>query len=212
MPTHSEEVFEKFLTANNIVFEKIEETVNQKGARRPDYLVKLPDAKLMFEVKELNEDPNFGVQNPAHPNIRSHSGTPGNHIRDRINSSKKQVQFGANQGIPSVLLVYNNLDPVFQLFGTDEFDFRTAMYGEFTILIDKHSSESSEMFQGRKNELQESKNTSFSAVGHICDRGGVATVTLYENIYSKVQLPFDLLPPCFAVKRFEVKNDPLTFS
>jgi hypothetical protein len=43
-----------------------------------------------------------------------------------------KVQYGAKQGIPSVLLVYNNLDPL-HLFGTEDHDFIAAMYGEYTL-------------------------------------------------------------------------------
>lgn len=209
--TRSEEIFEQFLAANFIAFERIEETVNQRGAHRPDYLVELPNLKLVFEVKELTDDASSRAKGTSQPNVALRGRTIGDQIRDRINRLKKQVQFGANQGIPSILLVYNNVDPL-QLTGTDELDFRTAMYGELTILIDKLNRESSEMFQGRKNALQETKNTSFSAVGHLCDRGGTPTVTLYENIYSRVPIPFDLLPPCFVARRFQVNDEPLAFS
>jgi hypothetical protein len=101
---------------------------------------------------------------------------------------------------------------VFQLSGTDDLDFRTAMYGELTMLIDKSTRETSDMFQGRKNKLQESKNTSFGAVGRLTDRGGKLTVTLFENVHSKVKVPYDLLPFCFEVKRIEISNEPLTFN
>lgn len=60
--------------------------------------------------------------------------------------------------------------------------------------------------------MQESKNTSFSAVGHLCDRGGKTTVTLWENAYAKVKIPFDQLPPSFTVRTVEINNAPLTFS
>ncbi len=55
MKTKSEEIFENFLNLNNLPFEKIEE-VSTKGAHRPDYLVTVGNAKLMFEVKELTEN------------------------------------------------------------------------------------------------------------------------------------------------------------
>jgi hypothetical protein len=86
------------------------------------------------------------------------------------------------------------------------------MYGELTMLIDKQAQERSEFFHGRKNEMQESKNTSFSAVGRLCSRGGRTTVTLWENAYAKVNIPFEQLPPCFAVLRVEIDSDPLFFS
>ena len=52
----------------------------------------------------------------------------GDHIRSKIAEARRQVQYGAKQGIPSVLLVYNNLDPI-HLFGTEDQDFISAMYG-----------------------------------------------------------------------------------
>jgi hypothetical protein len=212
MKTKSEEVFESFLTLNNIPFQKIEE-VKEKASYRPDYLLEFGDLRLVVEVKELAEDDNFGVvKDPLRPDIRSYSGTPGDHVRKRIRGSKKQIQYGANQGIPSILLIYNNIDPVFQRFGTEDFDFKTAMYGELTLLIDRNTRETSDFFQGRNNELQESKNTSFGAVGRLADRGGKQTVTLFENVYSKVKVPYELLPACFEVIRVEMSKEPLSFA
>jgi hypothetical protein len=209
MRTKSEEVFEKFLDDNNLTFEKIEEDTTP----RPDYLVSVGNTKIIFELKELAEDENFGVvKDPAHPHIKSNSRTLGDHVRRRIESSKKQIQYGAKQGIPSVLLIYNNLDPVFQAFGTEAMDFRAAMYGEPTIIIDLSTRQSSEMFNGDNQLLQERKNTSFSAVGHLCDLRGSITVTLFENVFAKVTVPYDQLPPCFEVRRIEVSTEPLSFT
>jgi hypothetical protein len=209
MRTKSEELFEKFLDDNNLAFEKIKEDTTP----RPDYLVSVGNTKIIFELKELAEDDNFGVVKDAdYPHIKSYSRTVGDHVRRRIESSKKQIQYGAKQGIPSVLLIYNNLDPVFQTFGTEPMDFTAAMYGEFTIMIDRSTRQSSEMFNGKNQLLQERKNTSFSAVGHLCDRGGSTTVTLFENVFSKVKAPYDQLPPCFEVRRVEVSTEPLSFA
>jgi hypothetical protein len=208
MRTRSEQIFEDFLKAHIVPFEKIEEDTTP----RPDYLVSIGDTKLIFELKELTEDEKFGVVDPAHPHIRSFSGTIGEHVRRRITGSKKQIQYGARQGIPSVLLIYNNLDRVFQAFGTDDSDFIAAMYGEFTIAIDKDTRKASEMFNGKNQSFQQAKNTSFSAVGRLCDRGGETTVTLFENIFALVKAPIEQLPPCFAVRRAEVSTEPLSFA
>lgn len=206
MKTKSEALFERFLEANHVLFEKIEEATSP----RPDYLVSIADLKLVFELKELAEDENFGVvADPAYPHIKTHSRTLGDHVRRRIEGSKKQIQYGAKQGLPSVLLIYNNLDPVFQMFGTEDMDFTTAMYGEMTVLLNKNTREASEMFNGKNQLLQKNKNTSFSAVGRLCDRGGEMTVTLFENVFSAVQLPYALLPPCFGAKRVNVLDEPL---
>jgi hypothetical protein len=57
--------------------------------------------------------------------------------------------------------------------------------------------------------LQESKNTSFSAVGHLRDSSGKTTVTLYENVFAKVKIPYDQLPTCFEVPRIDVSRNPV---
>jgi len=210
MKTKSEQLFEDFLTANNIQFEKIEE-IKEKAARRPDYFLHIGNLQLIFELKELAEDENVGVvKDPAHPHIKSHSRTLGDHVRRRIESSRKQIQYGAKQGVPSVLLIYNDVDPVFQMFGTESMDFISAMYGEPTILLNKETRAEYEMFSGKGQMIQEQRNTSFSAVGHLCDRGGTTTVTLFENVFAKVKIPYNLLPPCFDVQRIGVSTEPLT--
>jgi len=212
MKTKSEGLFEGFLASNNLPFEKIKEETTP-GAFRPDYSVSVGGTKIIFEIKELTEDGNFGVvKDPTYPHIKSSSRTVGDHIRRRIESSKKQIQFGANQGVPSILLIYNDIDPVFQDFGTEPMDFTAAMYGAYTIVIDRESRAASDLFNGKSQMLQESKNTSFSAVGQLCDRGGKTTVTLYENVFAKVKVPYTQLPICFNVRRIDVSTDPLILS
>ena len=102
-----------------------------------------------------------------------------------------------------------HVDPVFQIFGTEQMDFIAAMYGEHTVLLNRQTGTTSEVFNGKDRMLQRQKNTSFSAVGHLCDRGGTTTVTLFENVFAKAKIPYDLLPLCFDVTRIEVSSDPM---
>ena len=208
MKTKSESLFEVFLAANSLPFEKIKE---EENTHTPDYRVSVGGSDIIFEIKELEEDENFGVvKNAAFPQVKNSSRTMGEHVRKRIESSRKQIQFGAKQGIPSILLIYNNIDQVFHDFGTEPLDFTAAMYGTYTILLNRENRTASDLFNGKDQMLQESKNTSFSAVGHLCDRGGKTTVTLYENVFAKVKVPYDELPACFDVRRIEVSTDPLS--
>ena len=212
MKTKSEEVFESFLTLNNIPFKRIEE-VQESGSRRPDYSVQVGNCELIFEVKELVEDEKFGiVSDPLHPDIKLSSRTVGKHVRRAIARARKQIQWGARQGIPSILLIYNSLDPVFQDFGTADLDFISAMYGEPTVEFDRSTRKTSEPYNGRNDSLQESKNTSFSAVGRLAEKSGKVTVTLFENVFAEPKLPYDQLPPCIEVRRVEVSRDPLSFA
>lgn len=206
--TKSEEIFESFLKANGIRFNIIEEA----ETRRPDFQVYVGDSQIIFEVKELAEDKDFGVaidsENPD--SGTSWSGVVGSHIGRRIDGSRRQIQYGAKQGIPSVLLIYNNLDTVFQMAYTSDHDFTAAMYGELTVLVDKSSGiVASELFHGRNGLLRRDKNRSFSAVGRLCDRGGKTTVDLFENVFAAYKLPFAEMPPCLHVVRVEIDDSPM---
>jgi hypothetical protein len=195
MRTISETVFESFLTENGLPFGKIPE-MPERATRTPDYLVTIGEAKVVFEVKELFEDENFKTGPVLNRII-------GDHVRRRISAARKQVQFGAKQGIPSVLLVYNNLDPIFQ-WGTEDHDFTSAMYGADTLTLDRDTKEILDRVHGKDDFLKEQRNTSFSAVGRLSPLGGKWKVTLFENVFAKVKLPFDALPPCIEIKRVTI--------
>ena len=191
MKTTSEVQFEKFLRDNWLAFDRVKEQTTP----RPDYLVQIGDAKVLFEVKEISEDENFTTGA-----MRVHRRTLGDHVRAKIGEARQQMQYGGRQGIPSALVVYNNLDP-FHLFGTEDQDFITAMYGQYTLLLDPEIMKIVHRFHGRNKSLGEAKNTSFSAVGRLRPVRGKLQVTLFENAFAKVKMPFDSLPACFDVKR-----------
>lgn len=199
--TSSEEAFESFLADNNLAFERIVE----ENSARPDYLVEAGELRLMFEVKELAEDSNFrAIDDLSSPVIRVHSRIVGQHVRKKIHDARKQIQFAVRQGFPAILLLYNNLDPL-HLFGTEDHDFLHGMYGELTLLISKRTGQvEGEPFYGRNQSVSALKNTSFSAVGRLAPISGKMTVTLFENAFAKVRLPYEQLPPCFEVKRVEI--------
>ena len=130
----------------------------------------------------------------------------------QIDGSKKQVQYGAKQGVPSIPLIYNNIDPVFQMFGTEDMDFTAAMYGEYAILLNRDTKGASDWFNGKNQSLQQHKNTPFSGVGRLSDRAGKATVTLFENVFCKEKVPYEKLPSCFEVRRVEVSSELSSFA
>ena len=194
MKTTSELQFEKFLAENRLPFERVKE----QKTPRPDYLLQIGDTKILFEVKEISQDENFTTEP-----LKVYSRTMGDHIRSKISEARRQVQYGAKQGIPSVLLVYNNLDPI-HLFGTEDQDFISAMYGAYTVAIDPKTMKTVDYFHGRNKSFGEAKNTSFSAVGRLYPICGRLEVTLFENVFAKAKLPFAAIPPCFEVKRVNI--------
>ena len=190
--TKAEIVFEEFCNSNSIRWEKIREG----ESRTPDYRIYLGGELVFVEIKQIEKDENFGTE--------SSSRTVGSHIRRRIFSARKQVQAGSNEGAPSVLLVYNNLDP-WQGFGTEQHDFIDAMYRERTVVFDKDKNTITDSFQGENQSLQENKNTSFSAVGLLYKTKDRAGVHVYENVFAKNPLDFAKIPKCIEVTRIEIE-------
>src|SRR3954466_3476771 len=152
MKTVSEQAFESFLFAHGLQFEKIRE----EDSRRPDYKVHAGnDVDLFFEVKELSEDQNFKT---GHLEVSSR--TVGDHIRKKIQKARQQIQYGAQLGIPSILLIYNDIDPM-HLFGTEDHDFIAAMYGAYTVRLNAKTGKVENVFHGRNRSFaEEGKNTS----------------------------------------------------
>ena len=131
------------------------------------------------ELKEPSEHDNFGViKDRAAPHSKSHSRTLGDHVRRKIEGSKDR--FGTVLSKDSFnSVVYNNLNPVFQTFGTEDIDFVAAMYGGYTVRLNNETGEQVYWFNGANRMLQEYKNTSFSAAGRLCDRDSNITLTLF---------------------------------
>jgi hypothetical protein len=197
MKTRSEILFERFLAENGLAFSPI-----PVGAgRTPDYGVSIGGVEIVFEVKEI-------VAERAWADDVVHGDTVGERIRQKIGASKGQMQVASRQGKPTVLLIFNNYDPL-QLSGTEDHDFEHAMYGEYTLRINIETREIVDRFHGKGKGFQAGKNTSFSALGRLREEGREASlgVILFENIHAAVPLDYSSLPPCFEVIRVE-RNAP----
>ncbi len=192
--TESEVLFELFCDTHRISCKP----VPTGQTRSPDYFVSLGGESVYFEVKQIEADESFDRQQGYS------SRTVGSHIRQKIADSRKQVQPGAREGVPCVLLVYNNLDPM-QAFGTEPHDFVSAMYGEMTVVLKDNSITDS--FHGRNAFLRQGHNTSFSAVGHLRKSSAGPVVQLYENMFACNRLNFSSVPACIEVVRIEVAEN-----
>ncbi len=190
--TCSEELFERFLEVNEISFRRI-----PPGSEpTPDYAVKIDGAEIIFEVKEI-------AGNRQWKSDEVHGETVGNRIRQKIKGSKAQIQKSAMSGMPVVLLIFNNHDPL-QLYGIEDHDFKAAMYGEDTLLIDRDSGQVLDRFNGKRSQFQFDINTSFSALARMRQQSanGVVSITVFPNEFAAVPIAFDKLPRCFEVKGF----------
>lgn len=190
--TVSEKLFAAYCQANGLAAERIAAGTS----RSTDFRLFIGGVDVFVEIKQIEST--RGI-NP----MGVFSRTIGDHVRRMISGARKQMQAAAGKGAPTILLIYNKADEHFQSFGTEPHDFVTAMYGELTVrFVDGHASDS---YHGQ-NALLRRKNTSFSAIGHLRRSAAGAKVKIYENVYARNPLPFDMLPTCIEVVRVEVSD------
>ena len=191
--TKSESAFEAFCLENGLPFQKIVERV----APTPDYLLIVNGIDIHVEIKQIDKDENFTSALMMR--------IPGSHVRAKINEARNQFRTVSHNGFPTILLVYNNLDPL-QMFGTEPHDFLSAMYGDLTILVSRDTGLASDVFHGQNKSFREGKNESFSAVGLLYREPIGIGLRLYENMYAKVSLNYDSLPHCIRFNRIESRD------
>jgi len=191
--TAGELAFESFCKAHRIPCTKIKEGSDST----PDYEVILNGTTAYVEVKDIEEDENFRATGA--------SRTVGSHVRAKIHEAKGQLQPVARAGAPTLLLIYNALDP-YQSFGTEQHDFLAAMYGEVTVAISRSSGKIVDSFQGKNRSLAVEKNTSFSAVGGIYTARADVTVVIYENVFAKNAIDFSSIPACIDARRVVIEE------
>ncbi len=189
--TKSELIFEKFCFDNSILYESI----MVSNHVTPDYKIYINNQPIIVEIKQIDSDINFDSINGVTSRI------VGNHVRQKINEAKKQLQSVACNGLPTILLIYNNLDGL-QIFGTEQHDFIAAMYGELTVrIVDGQIKDS---FHGRNRSFFPQKNTSFSAIGHLVSRNDGVFIRLYENIFAKNEIQYSDFPNCIEVVKIDL--------
>jgi hypothetical protein len=191
--TESETLFETFCERHSLTWEPVSVGPN----RTPDYRLTFGTTTIIVEIKQIQSEVGF---KPNGVNSRM----VGKHIRHKIDEARKQLQADSHAGSPTILLVYNAVDPM-QLYGTEPHDFVSAMYGDWTVrLEDGHVKDS---YHGRNSRLREDRNTSFSAVGHLSGHESESHVRVFENAYARHPLPYEALPRCIKVVRILLENE-----
>lgn len=189
--TVGESTFEEFCLSCSVPFERVKE-----GSQpTPDYKVSLSGISVFVEIKQIDEDENFGAV------VKSR--TVGSHVRAKINEARDQMKAACAEGAPTVLLIYNHLDPL-QLFGTAPHDFVSAMYGEYTVVLTQ--GRITDSFQGRNRSFRKGKNESFSAVGAMYRTQGGIRVEIYENVFARNPLDYSRLPASIHAIRVELTS------
>ncbi|MFB8913473.1 hypothetical protein QT199_005905 [Xanthomonas phaseoli pv. phaseoli] len=190
-------MFETFCAHHRLDCQRIAET----SSRTPDYHVWFGSTLVAVEIKQIESDRGIDPDGVW-------SRTIGWHVRQKIVEARGQLRAAAGAGVPAVLLIYNTVDP-FQLFGTEQHDFLSAMYGELTVRVDTSGRAASGPFHGRNAALRENFNTSFSGVGHLRETCSGAEVIIYENVFAAHPLPFGDIPDCITAVRVELNRTDL---
>lgn len=190
--TESEALFEAFCATHRLDWAPHGTT----DTPTPDYRLNFAGVTVCVEVKQIESEVGFVAGGRQ-------SRTVGEHVRRKITEAKAQLQAASYAGFPTILLIYNTVDPR-QAFGTEVHDFTFAMYGELTVRLKEGHIEDS--FHGRNSSLRPSMNTSFSALGHLRRTESGAEVKIFENAYARHPLPYEALPECIEVVRIEIEN------
>jgi|GEM_PF-5070240 len=149
--------------------------IPELNKRTPDYFVRNLSGHFFAEIKQLNVvgykiDQVYGFK-------------PGDKVRKSIGEAKGQLQ-GYNA--PTMLIMCD-----VHRVGFTRFESMVAgMYGDKTILIDKKTGHTGDMFYGRNSKMREKQNTSISAIADICydckDRASLKPyINIYHNMYAK---------------------------
>lgn len=186
METISEALFEAFCSNNRIECKRIP----VDSTPTCDYEINIYGVPIHIEIKQIDDDQDL----KKHDFGWSYLGKPGEIIRRRIEGARKQIHEAAQNGHPTILLIYNNLINLGPRTGTLDRDFTHGLYGEMTLRIKVETNEVSEPFHGKNRSLQEIKNTSFSAVGRIEQTQGGASIHLFGNMYARNKIDFSRIP------------------
>ena len=187
--TISEELFEQFCLANGVPCEPIA----TDAVRTPDFRIRLGDAQIICEVKQIN--PN--AEDLAELEDVGGSEAVGRHVRNRMRDKLKdvsaQLQAASRDGCPTLLVVYDNTR--FKIY-TFHSDVAQAMFGHDSVSVSEdaaHSTVVSGPFFGGNRGLTPSHNTSVSALaildGSLSSR---LALRVYHNPYALVLLRAEL--------------------
>ena len=190
--TKSEELFETFCASHRLDWAPH----GTSDTPTPDYRLNFAGTTVCVEIKQIESEAGFVAGGRQ-------TRTVGEHVRRKITDAKDQLQAASHAGFPTILLIYNTVDPR-QAFGTEDHDFTFAMYGEWTVRLKNGQIEDS--FHGRNSSLRPNANTSFSALGHLRRTESGAEVKIFENAYARHPLPYEALPECFEVVRIDIEN------
>ncbi len=184
MRTKSETLFEEFCLSSGIECSRIAESTTP----RPDYLVRLQRVDLVCEIKQLEAG-----QRELEALRRAAAGEAApywdkNRLREKLKGVSRQLRQAAEDGVPTLLVVYDNSHFGMQL---DDVDVKEALYGQIGLPVYTPTDGvpfAGGLFFGGNRALTPAHNTSVSAVGVLERVEGVPRLRIYHNLYAAVPL------------------------
>lgn len=191
----SEKMFEAFCSLNQISFEKIETSTQQ----RPDYRIFLSGNEVIVEVKQFepNEEEEEIIRRKAAGENIPFGVIPGKRIRGEIRSANRQLKTVTQEDKPTLLVVFDNVTPL--CLHTNEYSVMTAMKGLDTILVyvPKKLQDPpvfGETISGKEKAMRSDANTTISAVAvlHPYDDDNIG-LSIYHNCFARAPIDPALL-------------------
>jgi hypothetical protein len=191
--TISERYFETFCREAAIDFKRLSEGDHETA----DYEIILGGRRAIVEVKELreNEEDKRALRDMQEKGeAQWGSQKPGDRIRKKINSAKRQIQRVAGRKYPGILLLYDARPPL--TAGISPYEIRVAMHGFETIDLHPPRVEYGAWHFGmhrfgKGKKFRLGVHSYFSAVGVLreAQTKGQFHVDLYLNAYADYPLP-----------------------
>jgi len=183
--TISEILFEQFCKNNSIPYTRIE----QEKYKTPDYDVYFGEHLVIAEVKQIDPNDNDEElrEQAQSRGIIAGWEESGRRVRNKIDSSKKQLKLRSQSQYPAILVLYDNV-PIKSI---DADDIKTAMYGHETVRLalpddpENVSVEIEKVGFGSERKFTPSHNTTFSAIALLYKFGGALRLSIFHNIYAK---------------------------
>jgi hypothetical protein len=169
-------------------------TKASEGVKTPDYTIFPKEAKVIAEVKEVQENAAERQQREKLEEVgwSTFGGKVGDRARDIIGTAAKQLKRMAKGKCPAMIVIYN---PSFLLrHHTEPHAIKAAMYGFDTVVLGLapiHMQEQPRLIDrksGPGRKVGSQFNTTISAVAVLDSEG----LTLYHNMFAALPLAVEV--------------------
>jgi hypothetical protein len=195
--TRSEILFERFCEETGTAFSRIP-AQPAANRRTPDYELHLHVPPILAEVKQIDpnrEDKALTRQYEAGGSYEFQH-IAGKRVREKISEAASQLKTQAGADQPTLLVVYNNVDPLRGF--TDRLAMMSAMYGQPEGVITTSRGLGAMVLStsrqlGGSRRLTPKHNTTISAVAALFEGPEGLYLVVYHNRFAAHPIPPEVL-------------------